>query len=143
MGQVRTLKLALEARIGIPVETQWGIIDWLVEHACLTINRGQVGHDGKTPHRRLMGKEPTQPLWEFGEQILAKPLRQKKIKRKIFLSSKWLKGTWVGLTSRSGENIVVLAEGGPAICVRTVMRRQEEERRKRDQQNHRRTTKNI
>ena len=57
-------------------------MDWLVEHSCTTINRAQVGHDGKTPHRRLFRKEAAQPLMEFGEQILAKPLRGKKTNRK-------------------------------------------------------------
>ena len=51
-------------------------------HACTTINRALVGHDGKTPYRRLMGKDATQPLAEFGEQVLAKPLRQKKTSKK-------------------------------------------------------------
>ena len=56
MGQMRTLKLSVESRIGSPVSNHWKIIDWLVEHACSTINRGQVGHDGKTPFQRLRGR---------------------------------------------------------------------------------------
>ena len=110
------------------METHWEVVAWLVEYSCTTINHGQIGHDGKTPYRRLLGREPTQPLMEFGEQILAKPLRQKKIKRKVSLATRWITGTWVGVTARSGENIVVLPEGGPAIRVRTVIRRPESER---------------
>ena len=70
MGQLRTLKLGLESRLKAPVSNHWRIIDWLVERACTTINRGQVGHDGKTPYRRLLGREAIQPLAEFGERVL-------------------------------------------------------------------------
>ena len=87
-------------------------MDWLAEHSCTTINRGQVGHDGKTPYRRLMGKDPSQPMIEFGEGVLAKPLRQKETKRKVSLATKWIKEIWVGLTRMPGENLVVLAKGG-------------------------------
>lgn len=128
MGQLRTLKLGLEARIVVPVATSWAVVPWLVEHACTTINRGQVGHDGKTPYKRPIGKDPTVPLIEFGEQVLAKPLRQKKIKRKVSLASRWIYGTWVGITARTGEHLGVLAEGGPVIRVRTVIRRPEAQR---------------
>ena len=75
MGQLRTLKLSLESRLGSPVNNNWPIINWLVEHTCTTMNRGQIGHGGKIPYRRLMGKEAAQPLAEVGEQILAKPYR--------------------------------------------------------------------
>ena len=93
MSQMRTLKLSLESRLGAPIQNQWAVIDWLVEHSCTTINRSQVGHDGRTPYRRLLGKEPSQPMIEFGEQILAKPLRQKQTSRKISLATRWVQGT--------------------------------------------------
>ena len=128
MCQLRSIKIELESRIGIEVVTQWPVIEWMVEYSCTTINRGQVGHDGKTPYRRLMGKEATQPFIEFGEQVLAKPLRQKKTNRKISLATRWITGTWIGLTDRSGENLVALPGGGPVIRVRTVIRKPESER---------------
>ena len=128
MGQLRSLKLSLESRLGAPVGNELAIMEWMTEHSRTTINRAQVGHDGKTPYRRLMGKEASQPLVEFGEQVLAKPLRQKKTSKKISLATRWLHGTWVGITNRSNENLVVLPDGGPAIRVRTIVRRPVSER---------------
>ena len=93
----------------VPINNKLAIMEWVVEHSCTTINRGQVGHDGKVPYRRLMGKEPIQPLVEFGEQVIAKPLRQKKTSKKISLATRWLYGTWVGITDRSNENLVAFA----------------------------------
>ena len=127
-AQLRTIKLGLESRIKAKIDTKWNIVEWMVEHACTTINRGQMGHDGKTPYRRLMGKEASQAMAEFGEVVWAKPLRQKKTNRKIALATRWISGIWVGLTSRSGENLVILPEGGPVIRVRTVVRRPASER---------------
>ena len=97
---------------GTVAHNGWAIIEWMTEHSATTINRAQVGHDGKTPFRRLLGKEAVQPLVEFGEQVLAKPLRQKKTSKKVSLATRWLHGTWVGIADRSNENLVVLPEGG-------------------------------
>ena len=72
---------------------------------------------------RLMGKRDAERMVEIGEQILAKPKRKKESNRKQALKSRWAHGTYVGMASRSNESIVVLAEGGPAIKVRTVKRK--------------------
>ena len=89
----------------------------------MVINRCAVGRDGKTPYRRIIGKECGQKLIAVGEQVLAKPKRKKKTSRKMALSTKWKHGTWVGVTARTNEHIVILEHGGAAIRVRTVRRK--------------------
>ena len=111
-GQVRALKIALESRIKEKVTVDMRIFNWIVEHACLIINRYQVGKDGKTPYRRITGKQCNQQIIEFGEQVMAKPMRKPQSNRKRALASRWIYGTWVGVTQRSGEHLVILAEGG-------------------------------
>ena len=123
IGHLRTIKLALERRTGEKLPTNSPMMQWASEHAPFLISRYQLGHDGKTAYRRLMGKDAKNKIVEFGEQVLAKPMRSKRMKRKVALRSKWVAATWVGATRNSNEHIVVLAEGGPAIRVRTVKRR--------------------
>ena len=60
-------------------------------------------------------------VFEFDEQVLAKPRRcNKQLKKKGALEPRFHDATWVGYNDRSNEHIVVLKEGGPAIKVRTV-----------------------
>ena len=44
----------------------------MVELSAVLINRCLVGHDGKTPYSRLMRKNSSKELVEFGERVLAK-----------------------------------------------------------------------
>ena len=52
------------------------------------------------------------------------PKRRPQTNRKQSLDSKWKIGTWVGMTSRSNEHIVIIPDGGLgfAIRARTVRR---------------------
>ena len=47
-GHVRTLKLALESRIGVGIPSDHDVVPWMVEYAATIVNKGQVGADGKT-----------------------------------------------------------------------------------------------
>ena len=68
-GQVRTMRDALEERIGVTLEIGDTIWPWLVEYAGHLLNRHEVGHDGKTAYERLKGKEATTLGIEFGESV--------------------------------------------------------------------------
>ena len=69
-GQARTLKAALEHRIGTRVPPDARILCWLVELAAHLMNRCDVGSDGKTPLRRLHGRKDNTPILELGDTIL-------------------------------------------------------------------------
>ena len=49
MNQMRAMKIGLEQRIQMKIDTSWNIVEWMVELAPTLINRCLVGHDGKTP----------------------------------------------------------------------------------------------
>ena len=51
-GQFRTLRDALETKIGQRLKESSPIIEWLVKAAADMINRFQVGEDGKTSFQR-------------------------------------------------------------------------------------------
>ena len=127
-GQIRSLKLGLEARIGRRIKSEEPIIGWMVTHAAGVINRFLVGADGRTPYYRTYGKQFIAKTFELGEQVWAKPKRKVKTTRKSALAARWLDGTWVGYDHRSNEHLIILASGGPAIRVRTVKPRPDSER---------------
>ena len=127
-AQMRCIKLALEKRIGVPINKNWQVINVMAEHASYIINRCLKGADGKTPFQRLKGYESSKPLLEFGEQVWAKPLRTKEWNRRVSLESRWIPATWVGVNVRTGEHLTILPDGGALIRVRTVKRRPIDER---------------
>ena len=48
-GQLRTLKIALELRIGERIAPGSAVILWMVDYASEVLNRWRVDKDGKTP----------------------------------------------------------------------------------------------
>ena len=59
---MRAMKIGLEHRIQMKIDTSWKILVWMVELAPTLINRCFVGHDGKTPYARLMGKNSSKNI---------------------------------------------------------------------------------
>ena len=127
-AELRALKLGLEQRLGATIDPKAAIIKWMVPHACEVINRYLVGQDGRTAYYRLHHRHFPQRILEFGESVLAKPLRKAKHNRKRSLRSKVLQATWLGVHPMTGEHRVALPHGGPVIRVRTVLRRPDSEK---------------
>ena len=128
MEQLRATKFALEQRLKCNLSTDDPIMLWASDHAATVLSRYKLSMDGKTPYRRLMGKDCRAPILEFGEKVLAKPMRTPKSRRKLSLKSRWIEGVWVGSTRHSKEHLVAIDNGGPVIKVRTVKRRLEVDR---------------
>eukprot|EP00972_Heterocapsa_arctica_P042629 6284415-Heterocapsa_arctica.AAC.1 len=74
-GMVRTVKSALEFRIGATIRPTDVVIPWLVEHASQLYSRYRIGRDGRTPVERNRGRAVRRPVCEFGEQVLYMPLK--------------------------------------------------------------------
>ena len=123
MGQVRAMKIGLEARLKCKVESDWKIMEWITELAGELLSRGQVGKDGRTAYFRLYGRNSAKAVLEIGEQVTAKPLRGRKSQKKLSLKERWVFATWVGVDAKTNEHVVVIGEGGAAIRVRIVLRR--------------------
>ena len=128
-AQLRATKLGLEARIGVEIMDTMAILEWMIPQVADTINRFLVGDDGRTAYYRVRHKNFHGEVFEFGEQVLAKPKRSnKQVRNKGALEPRFHDATWVGYNDRNNEYIVVLKEGGPAIKVRTVRPKTEGER---------------
>ena len=55
-GQIRTMKIALESRIGKTIESTSNILPWMVTQAAALLSRIQKGADGRTAYERWKGK---------------------------------------------------------------------------------------
>ena len=65
----------------------------MVRHAAASINRYQVGEDGKTAHERLRGRRFRRDVTEFGESVLY--IRAESIGKDKY-NSRWEEGVFVG-----------------------------------------------
>ena len=68
-GQVRTLRLGLQARYQTVLRSDHPIMPWLIKHAALLINVCKVGEDGRTSWERRKGKRFKRQLPEIGECV--------------------------------------------------------------------------
>ena len=115
-GQARTLKAALEHRIGTRVPPDARTLCWLVEFAAYLMNRCDIGSDGKTPLQILHGRRDNTLILEFEEKILympAKPARGGKWEPRFH------PGVFVRMLNSSSEAVVV-TEQGLAIKTRSA-----------------------
>ncbi len=97
---MRTMKSALEGRIGCKVSAQRRIISFMADYAGYLVNRLEVGKDGKTSYERSKGKKAKVLGVEFGEKLLWKVYQKDKMEK---LNPRWEYGIFVGVKRRSGE----------------------------------------
>jgi hypothetical protein len=123
---LRTLKSALDQRMGVRVDTRHPVLTWLCEYASVIMNRAEVAADGKTAYERCKGKKIQMMGLEFAEKVLWKfPAKGPKLEK---LNARWGYGIFIGVRVKSNELIVVDAESKGLVYVRTVRRIPEEQR---------------
>ena len=68
----RTLKVALEARIGAtkPIPCSHAIVSWIFERAAWSLTKYGLNPEGRTPWGLLHGREARERVAEFGEKVL-------------------------------------------------------------------------
>ena len=69
-SQARTMKIALEERLGAELDEGHRVVTWLMDHAASLVNRCQVVCDGQTAFEIVRGRCAKSPGFEFGEKIL-------------------------------------------------------------------------
>ena len=69
-GMVRSLKSAVEERLGIKIDPDSVVVPWLVRHAAAVLSRLKMGTDGKTAAERLKGKRFRREVCEFAETFI-------------------------------------------------------------------------
>lgn len=123
-AQVRTMRLSLQSRYNREIKEDHNVIPWLVPEAAASINRYQVGADGKTRRERLKGKKWIREVAEFAECIFYKELKRK---GKSSWEERWKEGIWLGIREESGEILVGTKQG--VVKARSFERKSTEEER--------------
>ena len=117
-GQFRTFRDNLENAYEVLIDSGHPVIPWMVDHSAATIDRFQVGGDGKTSYERRRGKTFQKELAEFSECVW---YLKAKSKSTPDIQSRWATGVWLGVREESNEIIVGTSEG--AIKTRTIRRK--------------------
>ena len=104
---MRTLKLALESRLGVKLPVRHPVMFWLIEHCAAIVTKYHVGSDGTTGYAQLHGRECTEKLVEFGERIMFYVPR--KIRAK--LDPRWRYGIWLGRAINADESYIATSDG--------------------------------
>ena len=123
-GLMRTWLSALQDKYRANIPADHPIIAFLVEYIGEMYNNTHIGPDGKTPYKRIKGRESTKQLIPFGEKVLYK--REKPTSKKNKLEEKFKEGIWAGVLGTSKEHII-LTESGPKIA-RTIRRMEDDEK---------------
>ena len=110
-GQFRTLKDALETRIGERLQHGHPAVEWLVMHSSDTLNRYRIGTDGKTSYQRWKGKIFKRVVPEFGEKVFYLRLGSLKEQGRDKGESRWNEGHFLGVRNETGELIIGTNQG--------------------------------
>ena len=103
-GQTRVLLSALEEKWGCSIPHDHLSICCIVEYAGVTLNRFEVGVDGRTACERNVGKKATTLGTGIDEAVL---WRRNKVGGALGkLTSLWVDGIFLGVMGKSGELIV-------------------------------------
>lgn len=116
----RTLKDALETRVGEKVPIGWAVHPCLVECSATLPKRYALGKDGKTACERIRGKQSARQVAGFGEFIWKNSLRNAPY-RSSENQTQWGDGLCLGVDARTDEATV--GNGDGMIRTRTVKRR--------------------
>ena len=107
-GMIRTIRSALEGRIGAAIPLDHPIVPWMVRFSGMNINRFQIRSDGVTAYQHMKGYKGVLPLGEFGEVV---HFRQHNALKLGDYVDRYEDGVWLGLDPRSGENIIGTSSG--------------------------------
>ena len=122
--QLKTMKSALDDRVGTNIGATSDIIPWMIEYSSVVINRYLVSKDGRTAYERAKGKASKMLGFEFAEAVMFRRLPTPGRLGK--LESLWENGTFIGYRSTSGEYMI--ANGNGIYKARTVRRVTEDRR---------------
>lgn len=123
-GQIRTMELFLENKIGVKVEEEHQIWEWMVEFCAETFCRYHVGADGFTALKRLKGREPNKAAAGFGERVLFR-VPKPALRKKNGMEPRWEPGVLAGFEWMSNEYITVTERG--AMKTHTIAHMAEED----------------
>ena len=124
-GQCRTMRSALESRIGQKITLQSPITPWLIRHTGYLVTRCKVLASGRTAFQLMKGRRSNGRLAEFGEVVHFLIPKAKDLPGKF--EDRWSKGVWVGCDMWSGEHLIGMDNG--VFKVHTIRSKTEDAQR--------------
>ena len=118
-GMTRTLRFAVEAKIGEKLPIDSPMMPWLIRHAGHLITRCWIRPNGRTSYELIKGRRSNAKLVTFGESVLFRVPHTKTKPGKF--EELWEHGVYVGFVIRSGEDLVATPDG--VFKVSTLRRR--------------------
>ena len=102
--QIRAIKLDLETNANIKIAPSHPVWPWMIEFAAQTLLYWRIsGDDGLTAIQRIRGKSIMSPKPRFGEKVLYKIAKTKKIGK---TEARWQYGVWLGSIESSDEHLI-------------------------------------
>ena len=105
---VRTYRSALERKLGsFKLQLNHPVVSWMIKHTAAQITRYRVRASGMTSYQMMKGRKCVEPIAEFGECILFRPLKTKsETAHKNSWSDRYVEGVYLGSDIRTNESIV-------------------------------------
>lgn len=102
-GMTRTLKGALECRLGRSVPPESAPMAWAVCHAAAFLNLYSIDDGGRSSMQRARGQGRLRELAESGDNVLFQPMA--KCAEEGELGARWHYGVFLGIHLRTNEII--------------------------------------
>ena len=101
---IRAIKLDVEINENTRINPDQPAWPWLIEFAAQTILYWRIGgYDGLTAIQRIRGRSSTSPKPRFGEKVLYKIAKTKKLGKS---EARWEYGVWLGSIELSDEHLI-------------------------------------
>ena len=105
--QARTLKLALESRLGMRIPMHHPLMAWLLQHAATLLTHYDEDNNCTTAYDRLHGATMRDKICEFGETVMYYiPKRNRKQ-----MDPRWQFGAFIGRAWGSNQNFIAKKDG--------------------------------
>ena len=121
-AQMRSVRTALEAKLGMTLHQNDPMLMWIPEFAANTIARYRKGRDGKTPWHRETGRPWRRHSLQFGEKIMIKEAVERIGVGKRDWESRLVEVRYVGHSSRTGALIGLRADASNSAVASTDCR---------------------
>ena len=105
--QIRTLRLALNKRVGCRVPAKHDLMTWTVQHSGELSSKYQVNRDGKTAYEKVWGEPCKDEIVEFGEEVF---YRIGEVDTGS-LDARSPSGVWLGKRWKSSEHFIGTPQG--------------------------------
>ena len=126
-GLFRTLRLCLEAMIGLKVPIDHPLIPWLLQHTALLLSVQSRLPDGLTPWARVRGRPFSQKILGVGEMVMYKlPSKGPNSQPDGNMGAKWKEGVFLGYSK--GSNTYIVGTESGTVTSRTLTRLPEQTR---------------